>query len=57
MHRIDRACNVTSPLLSIDDMRRHRMVVGCDVSTGVPNGQPGKWHARARTHRRLMTPC
>ena len=44
MHLIDRAGNETSPLFSIDDQRRHRMVVDCEDNKVMFTDQPDQWH-------------
>ena len=54
MHLIDRAGNETSPLFSIDDQRRHRMVVDYEENKVMFKDQPDQWHELPVTKKGLM---
>ena len=57
MHLIDRAGNATSPLFSIDMMRRLRMVVDYAETTSYSKANPplpGTWHGLPVTKKGLM---
>ena len=54
MHLIDRADNETSPLFSIDDQRRHRMVVDYEENNVMFKDQPNQWHELPVTKKGLM---
>ena len=54
MHLIDRSGNETSPLFSIDDQRRHRMVVDYEENKITFKDRPGEWHTLPTTKKGLM---
>ena len=54
MHLIDRAGNDTCPLLSINDLRRLRMVVDYEDGTVMFKDAPGVWHKLPTTKKGLM---
>ena len=51
MHLIDRQGNETSPLFSIDDQRRHRMVADYEDNKVMFNDEPNVLHALPTTKR------
>ncbi len=54
MHLIDRTGNETSPLFSIDDQRRHRMVVDYEENKVMFKDNPEQWHTLPTTKKGLM---
>ena len=54
MHLTDRAGNETSPLFSIDDKRRHRMVVDYEENKVMFKDKPNAWHTLPVTKKGLM---
>ena len=54
MHLIDREGNETSPLFSIDDKRRHRMVVDYEENKAMSEDKPDEWHTLPVTKKGLM---
>ena len=54
MHLIDRQGNETSPLFSIDDQRRHRMVIDCEENNVMFKDRPDEWHTLPTTKKGLM---
>ena len=54
MHLIDRAGNETSPLFSIDDQRRSRMVVDFEENKVMFKDKPDVWHTLPVTKKGLM---
>ena len=54
MHLIDRQGNETSPLFSIDDQRRHRMVVDYEDNKVMFKDRPDKWYTLPTTKKGLM---
>ena len=54
MHLIDRAGNETSPLFSIDDQRRSRMVVDFEENKVMFKDKPDEWHTLPVTRKGLM---
>ena len=54
MHLIDRNGNETSPLFSIDDQRRHRMVVDYEENKVMFKDRPGEWHTLPTTKKGLL---
>ena len=54
MHLIDRSGNETSPLFSIDDQRRHRMVVDYEENKVMFKDKPEEWHTLPTTKKGLM---
>ncbi len=54
MHLIDREGNETSPLFSIDDQRRHRMVVDYEENKVMFKDRPDEWHTLPTTKKGLM---
>ena len=55
MHLVDREGNATSPFFSIDDMRRHRMVVDYAENKVMFEARPGEWNTLPATRTGLMT--
>ena len=54
MHLIDRQGNETSPLFSIDDQRRHRMVIDNEENKVMFKDRPDEWHTLPTTKKGLM---
>ena len=54
MRLIDKAGNDTCPLLSINDLRRLRMVIDYEEGTVMFNGAPDIWHKLPTTKKGLM---
>ena len=54
MHLIDRVGNDTSPLFSIDEMRRLRMVVDYEENKVTFKVNPDVWHVLPTTKKGLM---
>ena len=54
MHLIDRSGNDTSPLFSIDEMRRLRMVVDYEENKVMFKDNPDVWHTLPTTKKGLM---
>ena len=54
MHLIDRAGNETSPLFSIADQRRSRMVVDFEENKVMFKDKPDEWHTLPVTRKGLM---
>ena len=54
MHLIDRAGNATSPLFSINDQRRSRMVVDFEENKIMFKDKPDEWHTLPVTRKGLM---
>ena len=54
MHLIDREGNETSPLFSIDDQRRHRMVIDYEMNKVMFKDRPEEWHTLPTTKKGLM---
>ena len=54
MHLIDRSGNDTSPLFSIDEMRRLRMVVDYEENKVMFKDNPDVWHTLPTTKEGLM---
>ena len=54
MHLIDRKGNETSPLFSIDDQRRHRMVIDYEENKVMFKDRPDQWHTLPTTKKGLM---
>ena len=54
MHLIDKRGNDTSPLFSIDDQRRHRMVVDYEENKVVFKDKPDEWHTLLVTKKGLL---
>ena len=54
MHLIDRDGNETSPLFSIDDKRRHRMVVDFEENKVMFKDNPEEWHTLPTTKEGLL---
>ena len=54
MHLIDSAGNDTSPLFSIDEMRRLRMVVDYEENKVMFKDNPDIWHELPVTKKGLM---
>ena len=54
MHLIDRAGNDASPLFSIDEMRRLRMVVDYEENKVMFKDNPDVWHVLPTTKKGLM---
>ena len=54
MHLLDRQGNETSPLFSIDDQRRHRMVVDYEENKVMFKDRPSEWHTLPTTKKGLM---
>ena len=54
MHLIDRAGNETSPLFSIEDQRRARMVVDYEENKIMFKDKPDEWHTLPTTKKGLM---
>ena len=54
MHLIDRAGNDTSPLFSIDEMRRLRMAVGYEENKVMFKDNPDVWHVLPVAKKGLM---
>ncbi len=54
MHLIDRSENETSPSFSIDDQRRHRMVVDYEENKVMFKDRPEEWHTLPTTKKGLM---
>ena len=54
MHLIDKAGNDTCPLLSINDLRRLRMVVDYEEDKVMFKGNPNVWHELPATKKGLM---
>ena len=54
MHLVDRAGNDTSPLFSIDEMRRLRMVVDYEENKVMFKDNPDVWHVLPTTKKGLM---
>ena len=54
MHLIDRAGSDTSPLFSIDDMRRLRMVADYEENKVLFKDNPTEWHKLPTTKKGLM---
>ena len=55
MRSIDRYGNETSPLFSIDDKRRHRMVVDYEENKFMLADKPDAWHTLPVTKKGLLT--
>ena len=51
MHLIDRSGNGTSPLFSIGDKRRHRMVVDYEENKVMFKDKPEEWHTLPTTKK------
>ena len=54
MHLIDRQGNETSPLFSIDDQRRHRVVIDYEENKVMFKDRPDEWHTLPTTKKGLM---
>ena len=54
MHLMDRNGNETSPLFSIDDQRRHRMVVDYETNQVMFKDRPKEWHTLPTTKKGLL---
>ena len=54
MHLIDRSGNETSPLFSIDDQRRHRMVVDYEENKVMFKDKPNEWYTLPTTKKGLL---
>ena len=54
MHLIDREGNETSPLFSIDDQRRHRMVIDYEMNKVMFKDRPEEWHTLPTTKGLMM---
>ena len=54
MYLIDREGNETSPLFSIDDQRRHRMVIDYEMNKVMFTDRPEEWHTLPTTKKGLM---
>ena len=52
-HLIDRSGNETSPLFSIDDQRRHRMVVDYEENKVMFKDKPNEWYTLPTTKKGL----
>ena len=54
MHLIDLEGNQTSPLFSIDEQRKHRMVVDAETNSIMFKDSPDTWHKLPVTKKGLM---
>ena len=54
VHLIDRSGDETSPLFSIDDQRRHRMVVDYEENKVMFKDRPEEWHTLPTAKKGLM---
>ena len=51
MHLIDREGTETSPLFSIDDQRRHRVVIDYEENKVMFKGKPDEWYTLPTTKK------